>query len=229
VVACFKGLGVDLLAYMLLQLVKTKFGAILSTMKAPFSYVSKLLRPQQQQKQQQQQHKTPPSPTETKTSGRRGGFSDPSAPLFALLIGINDYRSNEWPDLLGGIQDAEAMQDYLENVMRIPPSRIRALHGENATRSAIIHELRSLKSNSQINHGDPILIFFAGHGDSTDAPPGWETEDNEIQLLVPFDGDSSGDDGQITFSIPDRTLGTLIEDIAREKGDNIVSILEVPR
>ncbi|PVF99196.1 hypothetical protein CPB86DRAFT_783999 [Serendipita vermifera] len=184
-------------------------------MKAPWTYVSKALR-----SQQEQQHSSNGAP-------KTRGFVDSSTtPLFALLIGINDYKSNEWPDLLGGIQDAMAMQDYLVNYMRIPPSRIRALHGEQATRSAIIHELRSLKNNPGINHGDPILIFFAGHGDATDAPPGWETEDNEIQLLVPFDGDVRGEDGQMTFSIPDRTLGALIQDIAKEKGDNITVVFD---
>jgi hypothetical protein len=138
-----------------------------------------------------------------------------------LIIGIDDYKSSKWPDLHGGIADAKAMQEYLEEKLAIPKDRIRTLHGKEATRSAIIAELRALKENPLINPGDSIVIFYAGHGDAGTVPDGWDDSATEIQLLVPYDGDTE-ENGVPTYSIPDRSICALLEDIAQAKGDNIV-------
>ncbi|PVG04720.1 hypothetical protein CPB86DRAFT_746755 [Serendipita vermifera] len=145
--------------------------------------------------------------------------------LFALIIGIDDYKSSKWPNLRGGIADARAMQEYLEEKLAIPKPHIRTLHGEQATRDAIISELRGLKTNPLISPGDSIVIFYAGHGDAGTVPDGWDDPTNEIQLLVPYDGDTE-EKGVFTYSIPDRTICALLEDIAKEKGDNITVIFD---
>ncbi|PVG04722.1 hypothetical protein CPB86DRAFT_13246 [Serendipita vermifera] len=145
--------------------------------------------------------------------------------MFALLIGIDKYQSDRWGDLRGGIADAKAMQEYLEEDLAIPSSRIRTLHGEKATRNGIISELRMLKNNPSIKQGDSILVFYAGHGDATTVPEGWDQSSEEIQLLVPYDGDTEVN-GEKVYSIPDRTICALLEDVAREKGNNITVILD---
>jgi hypothetical protein len=114
------------------------------------------------------------------------------------------------------------MQKYLEKDLDVPSCQIRTLHGEKATREAIIRELRSLKDNNLIKSGDSIVIFYAGHGDAADIPEGWDQSGEEIQLLVPYDADTGEKDARV-YSIPDRTMCALLEDIAHEKGDNIVS------
>lgn len=74
--------------------------------------------------------------------------------------------------------------------------------------------------------GDPIFIFFAGHGSELPAPRGWAAggPDSKIQALVPQDYNSSASDPKkLVYAIPDRTVGALINKISREKGNNIVS------
>ena len=88
--------------------------------------------------------------------------------------------------------------------------------------------MRDLKNNTTIHRGNPILIFYAGHGSTVDAPTGWEAGGAEIQILVTHDT-LCDPDGNIIVGIPDRTIGVLLEQIAQEKGDNIVrpfSLLE---
>ncbi|PVG04721.1 hypothetical protein CPB86DRAFT_13179 [Serendipita vermifera] len=149
----------------------------------------------------------------------------PNTSIFALLIGIDKYQSDRWQELQGGIADAKAMQGYLEKDLAIPSCRIRTLHGEEATRGAIVNELRYLKDNPSIKPGDSILIFYAGHGDATAAPEGWGQLGEEIQLLVPYDGDTE-QNGEKIYGIPDRTICALLEDVARVKGDDITVILD---
>jgi Caspase domain len=144
--------------------------------------------------------------------------------LFALLIGINQYISDKLEDLEGAEPDAQAIKAYLETSLGVPTSQIKTLFNEKATREAIIVGLRDLKQDPRINRGDPILIYYAGHGSAAEAPAGWETEDNEIQLLISHDAlCESG--GKTVAGIPDRTIGVLLEQIAQEKDDNIVCLL----
>lgn len=91
-----------------------------------------------------------------------------------------------------------------------------------ASRDAILEAIRSFKDDARINFGDPIFIFYAGHGSQIEAPPGWETGGrHRIQALVPYDCCSTR--GLEVLCIPDRTIGALLEDIADRKGNNIVS------
>ena len=138
--------------------------------------------------------------------------------MFALIIGINKYK--DWP-LYGAVADADAVLDYLQNHLGVPTSRIRILRDSEATRGAIIREIiaLSVKDDKIIEKGDPILIYFAGHGESADTPDSevWKVgSTGKIELLVPYDRDSS------TLGIPDRTLAALLSHIAIKKGDNIV-------
>jgi Caspase domain len=89
--------------------------------------------------------------------------------LFALIIGINKYKSALVKDLEGSIADAEAVKTYLQDSLGVPPSRIKTLFNEHATRDGIIQALRAL-NNANIKEGDPILIFYAGHGVAGDLP-----------------------------------------------------------
>ncbi|PVF99210.1 hypothetical protein CPB86DRAFT_814161 [Serendipita vermifera] len=151
---------------------------------------------------------------------------DRSSPrLFALIIGINKYQSSQIPELEGSVPDAMAMQRYLEDTMGVPSSQITTLHDEEATRDRIIQEFYSLMFHSEIKEGDPILIYYAGHGSTAPTPTGWEAGGPEIQFLAPYDC-LSNKDGTIINGIPDRTIGSLLEDLARAKGDNITVIFD---
>jgi len=144
-------------------------------------------------------------------------------PLFALIIGINEYISDKFEDLEGAVADAQAVKAYLETSLGVPPSQIKTLFNSEATRDAIIASLYDLKDNTSICHGNPLLIFYAGHGSTVKAPAGWEAGGPEIQLLVSHDALSESE-GKTVVGIPDRTMGVLLEQIAFEKGDNIVCL-----
>ena len=108
------------------------------------------------------------------------------------------------------------MQDYLQKHLAVPSPQIRNLRDSEATRAAILHAIDSLTTDDRIQRGDPILIFYAGHGSTAPAPAG------EVQLLVPYDNLCDNVKGGKIYGIPDRTLAELLGRLASVKGDNIV-------
>ena len=145
-----------------------------------------------------------------------------SSHLFALIIGINEYESRDIPNLVGAVPDADAMRYYLQEHLGVPSSQITDLRNSKATRAAIIDGIEAFSLSNEIKVGDPILIYYAGHGGSADTPKGWEIGGSgKIELLVPYDH-SSLKGGNPKHGIPDRTLGSLLSHLASKKGDNIV-------
>lgn len=120
------------------------------------------------------------------------------------------------------MNDADSVEEYLKEDLSVPPSHIRSLRDEAATRAAIIQGFMDLRSDERIKRGDPILIFYAGHGAETDVNGGKGEEREKIQMIVPCDYGEGEDD---VDGIPDRTINALLEGLAREKGDNIVSAI----
>ncbi|KDR74093.1 hypothetical protein GALMADRAFT_71556 [Galerina marginata CBS 339.88] len=148
-------------------------------------------------------------------------------PLFALIIGINKYKSN-FRSLRGAEADALAFKNYLEHSLKVPGNQILFLFNEDATRANIIDAFARLANDSRIEKGDAIVIFFAGHG--SEIPPvdypGWEAggPDNKIQMIVPYD--YCEERGREVRGLPDRIIGSLIDRIAERKGDNITVIFD---
>ena len=145
--------------------------------------------------------------------------------LFALIIGINKYESPNITNLLGAVPDADAMRDYLQKHMGVPSSQIRNLRDNEATRAAIIDGIQAFSFNEEIKEGDPILIYFAGHGGTADTPKGWEVgSTGKIEFLIPYELSTweSLENGNAIYGIPDRTLRALLSQLASKKGDNIV-------
>ncbi|KAK0224175.1 hypothetical protein IW262DRAFT_1459230 [Armillaria fumosa] len=128
----------------------------------------------------------------------------PAPRLFALVIGINKYR------------------------LRIPKDRIANLRNKQATRNAIETEIKKLGDNPAIQKGDPILIFYAGHGAEAKAPSGWTTSNGKIQMLLPYDFSIRhwlkwSKQGQ---GVLDVMLSRLLSDLAEKKSDNITVIFD---
>lgn len=145
--------------------------------------------------------------------------------LHALIIGIDDYsfpRTGFWP-LKSAVADANNFRDWVVNELGVPPSRIRDLRNEGATRQAIIKGLQDLATKATIKQGDPILIYYAGHGSEASAPAEWhwDSPNGKIQMIIPWDHKPADVHG-----IPDRTLGQLLTDIADKKGDNITVVFD---
>lgn len=154
-----------------------------------------------------------------------------SVPLFALLVGINVYGSpaqasrRHLPELKGAVADALSFRDWLQCI-GTPSDQIVLLTDKEATYAAIIDALRKLRIDKRISKGDPIFIYYAGHGTELPAPVhwNWSNHDKVIQAIVPYNCDIV--DPETKKPVPpisDLFLGTLLGDIALEKGNNIVS------
>jgi hypothetical protein len=153
--------------------------------------------------------------------------STTSPPLFALIIGINEYKSKSaWLSTLkGAVADADAVQHYLEEQLNVDSSHIQNLRDAQATGVKIISELVALQTDERIKFGDPILIYFAGHGGEANPPVGWEAGggNSNIQMVIPHDYEPNADSGsKVHGGIPDYFIGVLINRLAKAKGDNIV-------
>ncbi|VDB92134.1 unnamed protein product [Peniophora sp. CBMAI 1063] len=155
----------------------------------------------------------------------------PPSPLHALIIGINKFKSERIVDLRGCVADADKIEEYLQDELNVPPNQIINLRDEQATRVAILRELNALRTRPSIRKGDPILIFFAGHGTRADTPIGWNAGSDKISLIVPHDCWSKDKNGVDILPIPDRTVGAILHGIAEQedgsgKGNNITVIFD---
>jgi hypothetical protein len=145
--------------------------------------------------------------------------------MFGLFIAVDEYESQAIPKLRGCKTDARSMMEILTRRFHVPSANFLFLADERATRSAIISGFQKhLIENSNIQRGDAIEIFYAGHGSQTDAPRGWIADNGRVETICPHDERSIGNDGKEIFGIPDRTIGGLLRNLATNKGDNIVRI-----
>ncbi|KIM25370.1 hypothetical protein M408DRAFT_26358 [Serendipita vermifera MAFF 305830] len=152
------------------------------------------------------------------------GASKPSS-LFALLIGIDEYKHDALNNLNASVADAKAVKAFLETSLGVPASQIQTLYNTEATRDAIIDNIRAFQKNPSIKNGDPILIFYSGHGGTGNAPIDWEAGGPEIQILLSHDT-LCEDKGREICGVPDRTMGALLDQLSNEKGNNITVIFD---
>lgn len=141
--------------------------------------------------------------------------------LFALIIGINEYHSPSIPKLSGAVADAVAMSQYLHDYLGYSMDDITILTDSLATRRSIIAALKNLAEDSRIAAGDPIIIYYAGHGMQIPTLPSAEAGGFRGESIVPYDfSDTRGQEIQV---IADSTIDSLLDNIAKRKGNNIVS------
>jgi hypothetical protein len=148
-----------------------------------------------------------------------------SSSVRALVIGINKYKyaGGDLKDLGGCVADALDMYTYLTKTRGMSPDSVIYLHDENATRARILEGIRALRDSST-PPGDPIIIFWAGHGCHGPAPLGWKTSnpDGKIEILIPHDFDPKAE-GEGVSGLLDYQFGRELSELTKEKGDNIVS------
>ncbi|SJL10592.1 uncharacterized protein ARMOST_13980 [Armillaria ostoyae] len=167
--------------------------------------------------------------------------------IWAILMGIDGYLS--YP-LRGCVADALTMEKYLVDDLLVPRERIQRLldaarYGDTSTdissipsRANIISLLLSLTTNPNIEHDDPIIIYFAGHGscyalsDNDDDPDfDKEFDDDEcspkfVEAICPMDRNTPDSSGVPILDITDRELNTILTQISRTKGHRITFILD---
>ncbi|CAE6448681.1 unnamed protein product [Rhizoctonia solani] len=149
--------------------------------------------------------------------------------LHALVIGINAYPNLS--KLKGAVADADAITHFLtsESQLKVPPNQIINLRNETATRRNIIDAIKSLQVNPSIDPGDPILIYYAGHGGQRNATDEWKEAKgaHQVQVIFPYDYDVKTDDSSDPIEcIPDRTIAGLLNELSAAKGDNITVIFD---
>ena len=156
--------------------------------------------------------------------------------IFALIVGIDSYKSGYTWNLQSSTHDAKQIRNWLTKDLHVPSDHISLLLDRKATRENLQAELiRHFLQNPAIQPGDAMLFYFAGHGSSIEAPPGWyETDDlseednNVVNVLCTYDHDCRRKDGSEgrTVGISDRALLSFMDDLAIEKGNNITLILD---
>ena len=78
---------------------------------------------------------------------------------YALVVGIDDYASEHWPNLKYAVRDAQGVATYLES----RGFEVATLYNEEATARAIAIELRHQLA-PKLEAEDRVIFFFAGHG-----------------------------------------------------------------
>jgi len=82
---------------------------------------------------------------------------------WALLVGINRYKSDKISELAGSLNDVEEMKELLIGKFEFPPENIMVLKDSQATHAAIINAIQThLIARAQ--SGDIALIHYSGHG-----------------------------------------------------------------
>ncbi|KAK0470893.1 hypothetical protein IW261DRAFT_1305246, partial [Armillaria novae-zelandiae] len=162
--------------------------------------------------------------------------------FWAVLIGIDGY--NRFP-LRGCVSDALLVEEYLKEEICVPQERIQRLLGSLDTssedpsfpsRTNIVDTLLGLVDNPQIEIGDHIIIYFAGHGSGyypNEYHIGY-AEDNRslggidasIEAICPIDRDAIGSDGLRIPDISDREINSIFQQISRSKGNQITFFLD---
>ncbi|KZV82915.1 hypothetical protein EXIGLDRAFT_754684 [Exidia glandulosa HHB12029] len=145
-------------------------------------------------------------------------------PLFALIVGIDVYKHRSgFDNLTGAVADADDVCDFITTTLPVD-AQVSILRNEQATRTAIIGALSAMKTNDDIKRGDPILIFYAGHGAEVPAPRRWPQ--SMMQMLIPHNFLPSHPSTPEQRGILDVTLGRYLEQLAKAKGNNITVILD---
>ncbi|KAF7293005.1 hypothetical protein MIND_01199800 [Mycena indigotica] len=150
---------------------------------------------------------------------------EPPIRLFALIIGVDKYESGAVWNLESCADDAHRMRQWLRNDLKVPKDHICMLLDKHATKDNIEKAfLRHLVNNVAIQHGDAIIIYFAGHGSTVAAPEGWfypGSRGGTAEVLCSYDFGQRN-----VVGLSDRSLQSMIEELSKVKGDNIAVILD---
>ena len=85
------------------------------------------------------------------------------------------------------INDSKTVFTYLKDILHIPETNIMLLNDEQATRKTILNTFEShFIDNLAITPGDAMIFYFAGHGSHQKAPLDWNSEDNKVETICPY-------------------------------------------
>ncbi|KAI9455467.1 hypothetical protein BJY52DRAFT_1204991 [Lactarius psammicola] len=147
--------------------------------------------------------------------------------VFALIIGIDQYKSSKIWNLASCVDDALKMKRWLMNDLDVPRDHICMLLDSKATKGAIEDAFMShLVNNPSIQTGDSIIVYFAGHGSSAIAPDGWQNgRPLHVDILCPYDHGTRVRGNRVP-GLTDWSMQAMINELSEAKGDNITLILD---
>ncbi|KAF9555689.1 hypothetical protein CPC08DRAFT_820895 [Agrocybe pediades] len=88
-------------------------------------------------------------------------------PIVCLTIGINHYITGhkDFPNLAGGVPDANNFNEYLQTTLGVPQENILTLMDQTATRKGMFDGFLWLLNQVMARSGNAYaIIFFSGHG-----------------------------------------------------------------
>jgi len=139
--------------------------------------------------------------------------------IFALTVGIDQYKSGSIWNLESCVDDAKSISRWLRHDLGVPKNHVCLLLDKQATAQNVVDSFMShLVKNPVIERGDPILIYWAGHGSVI----------GRTQLLCTYDHLNTCDAGKKrrVSGISNHIMHGLITELAKEKGNNITLILD---
>lgn len=124
---------------------------------------------------------------------------------WALVVGIDQYLSANWPALQGSVNDAILMRDTLVNSLGFDATRVNLLTNEKATQVSIVAGLRDIVAKAQPE--DLVLVYFSGHAARLPNPMGYEQQGRWF-VLCPQDTQVTGQ-GLLAFPLVTGILSEL--------------------
>ena len=166
---------------------------------------------------QRRHYSRSPSKTLAGTGNRR---------IFAYIICVNDYEAEKVPKLRACVEDGKRFEGFLRTKFHDEALQINTLYDKEATYDGILSLFENALSNTLVQKGDLVILFYAGHGSRTPGPKGWSTEDGRIETICPYDIETKKGGNNI-YGIPDFVVGTVMKNIANEREANVVSAAPV--
>ncbi|MUG96092.1 caspase family protein [Scytonema sp. UIC 10036] len=145
-----------------------------------------------------------------------------SRSIYALAVGIDNYKSPTIPPLEGCINDIIAIEEFLRKQVTNNGDRlyIKKLLNYQATRQAIITAFREHLCQAKSN--DIALFYYSGHGSQEDAAKEfWHLEPDHLnETLVCWDSRTEDN-----WDLADKELAKLIAEVS-QNNPHIVVILD---
>lgn len=120
----------------------------------------------------------------------------------ALLIGINQYRSKDVPQLTGTANDVSAFHAMLTSQLGFKDSEIKELKDAQATKEGILNALDQWLAQGS-KPGSRIVLYYSGHGHWTQDRSGDEA-DGMDEVLIPHDAMKTGQNWLLDDEISER-------------------------
>ncbi|MBE1484392.1 caspase family protein [Plantactinospora soyae] len=139
------------------------------------------------------------------------------AKLYALLVGIDDYRRPMEP-LDGCRNDLGHVEELLRGRVAAADLRLRTLLDAQATRAAVVGGFR--RHLGQAGPDDTALFWFSGHGSTAPLPPDmpFAEASGDCQTMVCYD--SRHDDVPDLY---DKELAVLVHEVV-DRGAHLVTV-----